>query len=60
MTRKRKYFKFLMDKGIEKAKLLPYHNMGAHKYEGIGLSIYEFSTPSEEKMKKYKEMFRGI
>ena len=41
----------------EKVELLPYHDMGEHKYAAIGKEAQIFSTPSEEKMMRLKKIF---
>ena len=53
-------FNYLKGKGIEKAELLPYHNMGAHKYEGLSLPFKEFAAPSKDFMEKYKKVFSTV
>ena len=50
-------FELLRDKGVKKAELLPYHRLGEHKYEGIGLTPRaEFFAPSASQMEKFKRM----
>ena len=51
---------FLKRLGIKKAELLPYHNLGDHKYKAIGREPKTFSVPDEEKMKKFRSMFTGL
>ena len=49
---------YLSSCGIpEKVELLPYHAMGEHKYAAIGKKTQIFSVPSEEKMKRLKNIF---
>ena len=39
-------------------KLLPYHKMGEHKYNALGMGITSFNIPSEEKMKELNKIFK--
>jgi pyruvate formate lyase activating enzyme len=41
----------------EKVELLPYHDMGEHKYAALGKMAQTFSVPSEEKMMRLKKIF---
>ena len=41
----------------EKVELLPYHDMGEHKYAALGKMAQTFSVPSEEKMTELKKIF---
>lgn len=41
----------------KKIELLPYHSMGEHKYAAIGKEVQIFSVPSEESMRKLKNIF---
>ncbi len=41
----------------EKVELLPYHDMGEHKYAALGKMAQTFSVPSEEKMIQLKKIF---
>ena len=45
---------------IKETELLPYHQMGEHKYEAAGMVFTEYTVPTEEKMKWYKSVFAGI
>lgn len=45
--------------GIFDVELLPYHNMGKHKYEGLDMEFTEYGTPSPEKMERYRNLFKG-
>jgi len=38
-------------------KLLPYHKMAEHKYEALNMHAESYASPSDEKMKIYKELF---
>ena len=53
-------FQFLKGKNIEKVEVLRYHNMGAHKCEGAGITFCEFLCPDDEKIKKIEEIFKEI
>lgn len=53
-------FQFLKDKNVEKVEVLRYHNMGAHKCEGAGVSFCEFSCPDDEEIKKIEKIFKEI
>ncbi len=45
---------------IEKVELLPYHRMGAHKYEQLGLQYRLEETPelSPERLERAREIFK--
>ncbi len=47
---------FLKELGVYKVELLPYHKMGEHKYEDMGIMAQTFSVPSAEVM----ECFRAL
>ena len=49
----------LKNEGINKFELLPYHNMGKHKYEALSLDFCEYYTPTNEQMKKFYKMIEG-
>ena len=53
-------FQLLKGKPIKAVKILPYHSLAAHKYEALGKKFNQYSTPSDEKIKKYKQMFKEI
>ncbi len=45
--------------GIDKINLLPYHKIGTHKYERLGMvfKARDIKEPSDEKMQSLKEQF---
>jgi len=47
---------------IKKVNLLPYHDIGKHKYKKLGLTYEDAKmlTPSDEKMNSFKDMFASI
>ena len=48
---------FLQQYCITNFEFLPYHEMGEHKWDAIGLSAKRFSVPSQEEMLKYRKHF---
>ncbi|MBQ8758329.1 MAG: glycyl-radical enzyme activating protein [Clostridia bacterium] len=42
---------------IKAAELLPYHKMGEHKYDALGLECKAYGVPSDEIIKKHKRLF---
>lgn len=40
-----------------KVELLPYHKMGEHKYDALGLEMTEFAVPEKEKIDELKKIF---
>lgn len=50
--------RLLKDKNIHRVELLPFHPMGEHKYEGLGLNYSEFKTPTPEMINKYSKYFK--
>lgn len=51
---------FLKGKKISGVELLPYHNLGAHKYEALGTEMSKYYVPTDEKMEKYRKIFKEI
>ena len=49
-------FELLKGKNVHRVELMPYHRLGEHKYEGVGLTPWVFQTPSQSQMKKYNKM----
>ena len=47
---------FLKGLRISKVELLPYHSMGEHKWEALGMALNKFSVPSKEEMEIYKKI----
>ena len=41
----------------ENVELLPYHQMGEHKYAALNQKCHSFSVPDQEKMAHYKKLF---
>lgn len=48
---------FLKDIRAKGTELLPYHKMAEHKYEALNMHAESYASPSDEKMKIYKELF---
>ena len=48
-------FELLRGKSIHRVELLPYHRLGEHKYEGVGLTPWEFTAPEDSQIKEFKE-----
>ena len=42
---------------ITKVELLPYHKMGEHKYEAVGIEFTEYTVPKKEEMEEYQKLF---
>ncbi len=52
---------FLVSCGVpKKIDLLPYHEIGNHKYVALGKELHTFTVPSEDKMKQLNNVFRGF
>lgn len=54
-----KIAELLRKEGLKRVELLPYHQMGKHKYEALCLETGEFYTPSKEKIKEFNEIIKG-
>lgn len=52
--------KTIKDLNIKKVNLLPYHDIGKHKYKKLGYSYEEskMSKPTDEKMQSFKKIFQ--
>lgn len=44
---------FLKTLKVKKTELLPYHKMGEHKYDALGIACEKYTVPSEEDMAVY-------
>ena len=44
-------------KAPQKIALLPYHEIGNHKYAALGKEVHIFTVPSKDKMKKLNDIF---
>lgn len=47
---------FLKELGVYSVELLPYHKMGEHKYEDMGITAQTFSVPSAEVMDRFRAL----
>ncbi len=49
---------YLKEIGVARAELLPYHNMGEHKYRSLNRKCQIYQTPTEEEMNLFRELFQ--
>lgn len=50
---------FLKSVNISNVELLPYHKMGEHKFDALDLPLKSFLVPENEKMQKFKNIFKN-
>lgn len=50
---------FLKNYNPQKTELLPYHKMGEHKYDALGMQITKFDAPSNEVINKLKKILEN-
>ena len=48
LSEMQKASEFLKSIRTDKIEILPYHNMGEHKYKALGMEEYSFSVPDKE------------
>ncbi len=53
-------YEFLTEINLSKVELLPYHMMGKHKYDALGLEFNEYNVPSSDDMEKYNQIFEKL
>ena len=53
-----KISEYLRQVNIERIELLPYHNMGEHKYEALNLEHHSFTVPTKEQMDKLRNKLK--
>ena len=51
-----KISEFLKDIHYSYIEILPYHKMGEHKYEALGIKCFEYAIPEKENIEKYKKI----
>ncbi len=49
---------YLKEIGVTQVELLPYHNMGEHKYRSLNRKCQIYQTPTEEEMNLFRELFQ--
>ena len=54
----KKIASFLIEIGVKKVELLPYHALGEHKWVAAGMSLTHFCVPTDEALSKYKKLFK--
>lgn len=47
---------FLKTLNVKKTELLPYHKMGEHKYDALGIACEKYTVPLEEDMAAYRKI----
>ena len=53
-------YEFLTEIKPTKVDLLPYHTMGKHKYDALGLEFNAYNVPSSENIEKYNQIFKSL
>ncbi len=48
---------FVKELGITNVELMPYHRMGEHKYEALGMNAMIYDVPAPEDMARWRKMF---
>lgn len=44
---------------IKQIELLPYHTLGEHKMEALGIAVQEYTAPTEEEIKNLEQMIES-